>query len=94
VVQCYLNDNSPEGATQEEVCCMLKNNAGRWGVSGIAFQASPQQPPIILNFEKPAQSGPSQQPMAEFPNQPQPSAPSDNRYPVQTAQPPGAPIAR
>jgi hypothetical protein len=84
IVQCYFTETTPSGNRQEEMCCMLKRVDGRWGVSGVAFQLSPTQPPYILDFEKPPQTGPTQQHMAEFPTTP-PSA-----IPPATATPPAA----
>ena len=73
---------------------MLKNAGRRWGVSGVAFQPFPQRPPILLDFEKPAQASPSQQQMAEFP-----TTPAVGDAPVvgdgyQTAEQPNAPVTR
>ena len=61
LVQCFLSDSASGGNQKEEMCCMMKLVDGHWLVSGIAFRVSPQKPPFILDFEKPAQSGSSQQ---------------------------------
>lgn len=94
VVQCFLSDSTTEGGTQEELCCMLRCEGGRWGISGIAFQVSPQQPPYILNFEQPDQSGPDEGKMAEFPIKTPPAADPTGQPPVETAQQPGPPLSR
>ena len=84
VVQCYWSDSSSEGSTSEEMCCMLKLVDGRWGISGMAFQVAPEKPAFILNFEKPAKSGPSQQRLADHGRLPGPTGPANG--PVRTAQ--------
>lgn len=57
-VQCLLNDESGHA----EMCCLLKRVAGRWRVSGIAYETGPGQAPVILNFEE---DGAAQPPRAE-----------------------------
>lgn len=80
LVQCFLNDSSPDGKSrQEEICCLMRQVDGRWCVSGIAYTANPNRPPIILDFENPR--GPvARQPMAG--GQPQdPGAAAGRRSP-------------
>ena len=63
-VQCYLTDSSAQQTTREEMCCVVKLVNGQWRISGIAFKIQPNQRPFILDFEKPARSGPAQGQMA------------------------------
>lgn len=49
IVQCLL---TPQGAQQsEELLCVLKRSAGRWGVAGLAWESVGGAEPRVLRFE-------------------------------------------
>ncbi|MEM8865045.1 MAG: hypothetical protein AAGF31_05810 [Planctomycetota bacterium] len=54
-VQCILTDDGGDA----EMCCLLRRVGSDWRVSGVAYEVSPGQPPIILNFENPEPSAPT-----------------------------------
>jgi hypothetical protein len=93
-VQCYLTDSSAQQTTREEMCCVVKLVGGQWCISGIAFKIAPNQQPIILDFEKPARSGPIQGQMAlqQFHSPSTPTEPVVN--PARNAQNPAIPAIR
>lgn len=94
LVQCMLTDTSTPGEPrEEEICCLMRLVDSQWCVSGIAYSAGPDKPPMILDFENP-QGGPAQtQSMADSgspDSTPQPDRPS----PPRTAQDPAYPTTR
>ena len=96
IVQCFLSDAANDRRAREEMCCILREVEGRWLVSGIAFQISPQHVPLILDFEKPAQSAQSNQPLVGggSDGQANPPAAAAGGSPVRTAQDPSVPPGR
>lgn len=93
-VQCYLTDSSTQKTTREEMCCVIKRVGGQWCISGIAFKIAPNQPPLILDFEKPTRSGPVQGQMA-LEQLHSPSTPADPALnPIHNAQTPAIPAIR
>jgi len=96
LVQCMLTDTStPNQPREEEICCLMRLVDSQWCVSGIAYNAGPDKPPMILDFENP-QGAPAQaRSMADGGN-PGPDAPAsfDRPSPPRTAQDPAYPVAR
>ncbi len=93
-VQCYLTDSSAQQTTREEMCCIVKLVHGQWRISGIAFKITPNQRPFILDFEKPAHSGPAQGQMVlqQFNSPSALTEPATS--PVRNAQNPSIPAVR
>jgi hypothetical protein len=97
LVQCILTDTSTPGEPrEEEICCLMRLVDNQWCVSGIAYSAGADKPPMILDFENP-QSAPAQsQSMAEggSPGSAPASTQPDRASPPRTAQDPAYPVAR
>jgi len=52
LVQCILAGAPSGGETHsEEMVCLLRQVEGQWRISGIAYNTSPNRPPVILDFE-------------------------------------------
>ncbi|QDU91761.1 hypothetical protein Pla175_51920 [Pirellulimonas nuda] len=66
-VQCMVTDqNATEGsAREEELACLLKQVAGQWRVSGMAYEVAADQPPMVLDFEKFAPQGEAAKPAVD-----------------------------
>ncbi len=67
-VQCLLTDEAGDA----EMLCLVKQCETGWKVSGVAYEADPAQPPVVLNFEQLAPPQPAAQPgyfVAEPPRQ-------------------------
>jgi hypothetical protein len=78
VVECIWTDNDADGQPRDEkITWALKLNAGQWRISGMAADMGPDQPPVIMDFENPAQLA------ANF----NPSQPATTTPPLQAAQP-------
>jgi hypothetical protein len=88
-VQCLLADSQAGG--QEEMCCLMRMVDGAWRVSGIAFEVGANQPPQVLDFERP--DAPPTAPAASPATNPQfatqPGQPNPSAVP-RTAQDPGS----
>lgn len=65
-VQCALQDEQG----QAEMLCLLKQSAPGWRVSGVAYEAAPNQPPVILNFEQLEPPAPATPAVRSFVGQP------------------------
>jgi len=94
LVQCMLTEESTPGdAREEEICCLMRLVDNQWCVSGIAYSAGPDKPPIILDFEKPI-GEPSQTGTMVDTGSPESTPSSDRPSPPRTAQDPAYPVNR
>ncbi len=92
-VQCLLADSNAVGQAggREEMCCLMRMVEGSWRVSGIAFEVGPNQPPQVLDFERPEAppTAPAASPAANPQFATQPNQPNQVAVP-RTAQDPFA----
>ena len=94
LVQCILTDNTnPSQPREEEICCLMRLVDSQWCVSGIAYSAGQDKPPMILDFENP-QGGPAQVPSMASSGSQQSAPPAERPSPPRTAQDPAYPVAR
>jgi hypothetical protein len=95
LVQCVLTDKSEPGEPrEEEICCLMRLVENQWCVSGIAYSAGPDKPPMILDFEHPPGNSVHSPSMVDS-GSPPPAAPADGRpSPLRTAQDPAYPVSR
>jgi len=94
LVQCLLTDTTTPGEPrEEEICCLMRLVENQWCVSGIAYSAGPDKPPIILDFES-APGSPAPVPSMASSGSPGSTPPMDRPSPPRTAQDPAYPVAR
>lgn len=52
-VECTIVGQIEGQTVEEQMVCLLKQSGSAWGVSGIAYEVSPGEPPTVFNFEQP-----------------------------------------